>query len=371
MNDLQRHKKSDTIKWIIVFVAIIVLFAGMIASITNGFTDFNQYGWFDEENKQENADVTNGDGEKLTSGNNYDMPSAMIFKKATALSTSAGDGITVTATVKPDTAQNKLVDWTVDWQNPESTFANGKVATDYVQVTPSGDGSTTATVTCSAPFGEQIKVSVISRANPGIYAIMTVDYQKKIVGVTSITTNENYTFDGTTLSLDDASTWNKSDNLYTDYWELNYEYSIGTVEPSAITNTTFYIKSSDELATAVTSAKTSYVQILDNRSDLLEKALGFSLFSEKPDKTKPPIYQTGDDGEQIAVWPTITTFNSSSWNNAVNAFNNLNGYAFDLKIVNQFSNGDQTEVVVQIYVDKNSIGAQANSVELSKENIIF
>lgn len=53
-NELQKHKKADTVKWIAVFIPIIVLTAGMFAALTNGFTDFNQYGWLDksEESKQ-------------------------------------------------------------------------------------------------------------------------------------------------------------------------------------------------------------------------------------------------------------------------------------------------------------------------------
>ena len=33
MNELNRHKRSDAIKWVIVFALIAVLLAGMIASI--------------------------------------------------------------------------------------------------------------------------------------------------------------------------------------------------------------------------------------------------------------------------------------------------------------------------------------------------
>ena len=153
-NELQKHKTADTVKWIAVFIAIIVLTAGLLAALTNGLTDFNQYGWFDDsgESHQEPTDVTDGYGDKLVSGKVYDMPSAMLFRNATSLSMSASAGITVTATVKPDSAVNKNVDWTVSWQNPESEFATGKTATDYVTAQPSSDGSTTAVISCLTPF---------------------------------------------------------------------------------------------------------------------------------------------------------------------------------------------------------------------------
>ena len=33
MNELNKHVRSDTVKWIIVFILLIVLMAGMVASI--------------------------------------------------------------------------------------------------------------------------------------------------------------------------------------------------------------------------------------------------------------------------------------------------------------------------------------------------
>ena len=50
-NELKRHKRSDTVKWVIVFAAVLVLAAAVTAAvtaaITNGFTEWNPYGWFD------------------------------------------------------------------------------------------------------------------------------------------------------------------------------------------------------------------------------------------------------------------------------------------------------------------------------------
>ena len=67
---------------------------------------------------------------------------------------------TLTATVSPSNATNKLVDWSVAWNNPSKT----ETVTDYVTVTPTYDGSTTATVTCLKAFGsEQITITVTTR----------------------------------------------------------------------------------------------------------------------------------------------------------------------------------------------------------------
>ncbi|MBQ9117875.1 MAG: hypothetical protein IJY11_01575 [Clostridia bacterium] len=63
-----------------------------------------------------------------------------------------------TATVLPATATNKKVDWSVAWADGQS----GTV-TDYVTVTPSSDGSTTASVKCYKAFTGNVVVTVTTR----------------------------------------------------------------------------------------------------------------------------------------------------------------------------------------------------------------
>jgi len=65
---------------------------------------------------------------------------------------------TLTATVLPATATNKAVDWSVAWADGQS----GNVS-DYVTVTPSSSGSTTATVKCFQPFTGNVVVTVTTR----------------------------------------------------------------------------------------------------------------------------------------------------------------------------------------------------------------
>lgn len=103
------------------------------------------------------------------------------------VSTLAETAYTLTATITPDDAFDKTVDWSIAFANPSSSWANGKTVTDYVTVTPSSDGSLTATVQCLQDFGEQIIVTVTSRNNSSAKATCTVDYVKRVesVGFTS------------------------------------------------------------------------------------------------------------------------------------------------------------------------------------------
>lgn len=93
------------------------------------------------------------------------------------------------ATVEPIDA-NQNVNWAVSFKNASSTWANGKAVSDYVTVTPKSAGSTTATVTCKAPFGEQIVITCTSQDNPNIYAECTVDFIEAITHAT-LTFGEN------------------------------------------------------------------------------------------------------------------------------------------------------------------------------------
>lgn len=102
------------------------------------------------------------------------------------------DGISITATIGPETAENKEIQWTVKWK--ESTGGNhsggtikaidwseGKNVTDYVvlseETSMSGES---ITITCKQDFGEQIIVTATSAGTPEISASCTVDYCQKI-----------------------------------------------------------------------------------------------------------------------------------------------------------------------------------------------
>ena len=166
--------------------------------------------------------VATESGEVLESGKVYPLPARMAFTGVTRESVLADNGVTVQATVLPQDATNREVDWSLSWVSPSSSWASGKTVTDYVTVTPSSDGSTTATVRCLQAFGAQIRLTVTSRDNPDAAADTTVDYYKRaasfraeFTGKTSDNSgNTTYTF----MDLDFATAYKVSS------WET------GTVE---------------------------------------------------------------------------------------------------------------------------------------------
>ncbi len=87
---------------------------------------------------------------------------------------------TLTATIIPESADNKAVDWSAEWVNASSEWATGKNVNDYVTVTPESDGALKASLQGLKAFGEQIKVVVTSRSNPNASAECILDYARRI-----------------------------------------------------------------------------------------------------------------------------------------------------------------------------------------------
>lgn len=177
--ELNQHKKADTVKWVITFILIAMLLLGMIGSWAVILKDKDNT----NEVKQHYSDtvVTDGEGNEMVSGEVYAMPANMIFSATSAEPTNASDGIKLNATVYPETADNKAVDWEVAFVNPSSAWASGKNVSDYVKVVPESDGAAVATVECLQAFGERIKITVTSRANPLAKAECVLDYARRIL----------------------------------------------------------------------------------------------------------------------------------------------------------------------------------------------
>lgn len=105
---------------------------------------------------------------------------------------------TLVATVLPATAANKAVDWTVAWADGQS----GSVS-DYVTVTPTSDGSTTASIKCYKAFTGNIVVTVTTRQNS-----YQADCIVTFVGVpTDITVDSTVTYSGDAYRLGIGQTY--------------------------------------------------------------------------------------------------------------------------------------------------------------------
>lgn len=186
----------EKIKWIVVFVLIFALALSVFVLFNPNCIFGHHYinGICTEcgiaEEASSESDTKNTDsgvvdmatGEMLYSGQTYAMTN-MLFSATSMSSTTASEGITLEASIYPSYATNKLVDWNVSFVNPDSEWATGKKISDYVKVVPTSDGALTATVSCLAPFGEQIVVTVVSRDNPEAKAECTLDFARICYGI--------------------------------------------------------------------------------------------------------------------------------------------------------------------------------------------
>ena len=66
---------------------------------------------------------------------------------------------TLTASVYPEDAKNKALDWKLEWMDENNTTEVG----EYLTLVPESDGSLTATLTCLKPFTGEALITVTSR----------------------------------------------------------------------------------------------------------------------------------------------------------------------------------------------------------------
>lgn len=174
--------KSKKILWTIVSFLLVALLACSVLLV--------QYINKPAQVPEASAPAVDQDGNELESGKVHDMPKGLAFRSATSLANGEYDAVTVKATVKPDNATYKEVDWAIAWDQEEidkqediwnSWWQGDEQITDYVTVTPTTDGSTTATVKCLKPFGVPAIITVTSRNNPNAKATCQVDFVKRIV----------------------------------------------------------------------------------------------------------------------------------------------------------------------------------------------
>lgn len=217
-----KRGKKTTYKKPIIGGAVALVLAGAltitagIGSSVNGkwFKNPDLKTWFDgwgkgvESVQPDNTDKPNGSGES----NNPNTPQtpdygdtdnggALITEnkdlglqlfsaqlpreafEANGIVSYADSAYTLTAKVKPEYAENQQVDWSLEFLNPYSTWANGKSVSDYGTLAPSSDGALTATFTCLRDFGEPLVITARSRENPNARAQCLIDYYQRVKSI--------------------------------------------------------------------------------------------------------------------------------------------------------------------------------------------
>ena len=387
MNNLYQHVRSDKVKWIITGIALVLILAilgGVLAAV---LTETNPKDWFEQpageetETSDEEAPANTENGGAVIGTpveNGIKLMSAKIPVAefaANGVSAQAETAHTLTATIVPDTATDKTVDWEVAFVNPTSAWANGKNVTDYVTVTPSVDGALTATVECFQAFGEQIKVVVTTRANASAFAECIVDYQKRVV---SFTTQAVY--NGTSYGDSTQITWtffdnNSAENLKMPVFKSSSSglstfaafsgnapiitWGEGTITPE-VENITYSIQYDSALVSAASSRGLtpntgSDGWILVSQNSTVAMMMGpYSIFKFK------------DSND------TLISMNSAERVNVVlSALREANGVVGTLRCVIDYGEGLTVEQTCDVGFAPSSIGLVAESVSLGNSSLVF
>ena len=142
------------------------------------------------ENALDRFVATDENGNEMIAGVSYDMPEEIMFT-GLKMTGNENTGVTITATLNPESAIS-LVDWSLSWKNFDS-WTNGKDPADYVSLTPTSNGSLTATVSMLQRFARKILITCSARADDSKYAHCEVGCYNRL---TSFAELDYYTNEG-------------------------------------------------------------------------------------------------------------------------------------------------------------------------------
>lgn len=174
---------------IVFLVGILTASAIWVGYVSQWFRDWTFFtGVKDEQGEayEPPKDVTDGEGNELIGGVEYELPQNMIFSRMSAQSETASEGILVSVQIFPITATERGIQWklsanlTSEWiQN----LPSGTTLNDFISLEPDSADSTKARVKCLAPFGAQLTITATSESNPDAFAECKLDYAQRLEGL--------------------------------------------------------------------------------------------------------------------------------------------------------------------------------------------
>ncbi|MGN0817704.1 MAG: hypothetical protein ACI4L9_01930 [Candidatus Coproplasma sp.] len=328
----------------------------------------NNNGGDNNENTDDGGNSENEGTSNLViseSGNNngISLVSAVLPASAYAangISENAESAYLISATITPDNTDNKQVDFTVAW----ATSCDKNIL-DYLVVSQTSDGSTTATISCLQPFDTQAVLTVTSRSSSSAKATATLDYRKKIASIT------DNIFDGDTTSI---KVWNVSSNPIIKV-PATINWTKGTIFDSLKENSiNITIAASEALKTALINA--SLVTSID-REVTYTDYLKWGLYTNGMFTFGGPYNSTGLEGEKGLFYFAGNLYDygeeeidTAKYNKLRDVLSNCN---IDLIItVNAETESGYTYTAsYNVNILDSSLEVLATDVELSSSVIIF
>ena len=352
MNNQQKYKKSKVLNGILGGILALVI-AGGVAAVgvfSNGFKDWNKFKKDDTKQEQSMSPSEDSGGSDITAeaSNGIRLMSVKLAPMqyaAYGVAANAESAYTVTATVYPEDAANKLLDWTVSFKNASSTWASGKKVTDYVTVTSSSDGAMTAVVQNIAAFGEQVVVKVTSRDNTAAYATLNVEYLQRTTGYT-------LTLDGKTY----ATTGTKANAAKPTFAASQSAAAKVTVNKSSV-----YTRANTDKAEYFTIKPTAAFKTAITNAGLSATAL--KEYSGNASATLSGWFDS--------TWGTALYANNTQRNKLISAIKGFSGNAYEIVIYT--ANGGEQLATFGITLDSSVIEGQkgVESVTTDKTELVF
>lgn len=128
---------------------------------------------------------------------------------------------TLTATVYPENATNKKVDWYIDWAEELAEPLNVE---NFVTVTPLEDGSNVAKVTCYTWFEDDIKITAVTRAG-NFSAVCYVEYDGAPENFKIRIDNTTYTTESPLIHVYSGDTYTVNLELDNFFGKIGSRYS--------------------------------------------------------------------------------------------------------------------------------------------------
>ena len=279
----------------------------------------------------------------------------------------------LTAVVTPADAEDKVVDWSIEWNNASSTWAKDKTVTDYVTVTPTSNGALTANVTCLQAFAEKIVVKVTLHSDTGLYATATVDYEKRVLGFDFSYKTSGIDWSMTTANLNPVVDFPVMKAADGDFFHENwYELYAENARISIVPHYSIYTvdKSYDSLHIEV-AASAEYLQALS--------AAGMNVSATAGQFN--PIYEDTINGNAIFIiddlmFDTFGAYLPDSYNtytalrSAIRA--NVNSTMLQIKVAYNLGEDDRDAVTIyNLKFSPESVSPIVENITLNPGSIKF
>ena len=388
-NNLRNHMKKDTIKWIAVTLAILLICVALAAALTNGFRDANPYCWLGHTYEKGSTvcsvcgepcehthwkdgkckecgfvcehEFKNGKcticGEKDPAkevSNHLEVESSVDhgIKLMSAIMPMAVDTVTITATVTPSDA---VVD--LKWE-----MSGISSPSDYIDLQVNGNKKS-ATVSVKKPFGSVITLKASSESKPSVYAECTFNYIKRIEGLDSAVKFTQTTASGSSITVrsgivDKMFTFNydsspSSNDMYYQLDKSLITYGTGTKEDSSLSLKVEFTFNS------------AFLSALSSSSSIVNSGPFYSNTSSS--NISSPLKF---DSTMFSLLFKSSYVSGKDYSALNKALTTSDGKFLDVKFTATNSKGSQSATYT-IKVDPSSFSVLAGNVELDHSNIDF